>query len=126
LLALVLFFVGTAPGWSEAGKKRLSREARAHLKAGLAHLDKGEHDAAIESLKIAYSLSNQDEILFDVGRAYEAKGDRAQAIYYLTTFIEQEPKHKKRADAEQRIERLKAGETQPHAPPDPPPPPPDG
>jgi tetratricopeptide (TPR) repeat protein len=109
LLALVVCFLGTAPAPCSAGKKRLSREARAHLKVGLAHLDKAEFDQATEELKIAYSLSNDADILFDIGRAYEGKQDRAQALYYYQTFLEQAPaKDKKRAEAEQRVAALNA------------------
>jgi tetratricopeptide (TPR) repeat protein len=108
LLALVVCFLGAAPAPCHAGKKkRLSREARAHVKVGLAHLGKGENDQAAEELKIAYSLSEQPEILFDIGRAYQGKQDRGQALYYYKTFLEQAPAgDRKRKDAEERIAAL--------------------
>ncbi len=123
-VALVVCLVLATSGSAEAGrKKRLSREARAHLKAGLAHLEKGEHDQAIERLKIAYALSEAPDVLFDIGRAYEGKQDRAQAIYYYTTFIEKAPRGRKRTEAEKRKAALEAEPTAEQPPPDQPDPP---
>jgi len=105
--------------------------ARANLKAGIELLHKGDHDLAIEKLKIALALGGDVSANYYLGLAYEAKDESEQALYYLQTFLDQgKKKGALYQDAQKRIssleEKIKSSETpvEPpeEAPPEPPPP----
>ena len=138
LLALVLWLVVLAlrPGVGEARPqtdRKLAREAKKHVKAGLKHYKRGKMDKAIEELQVAYSLDPVPIVLFHIAEAHNSKKEYKEALYYYRQYAKEEPKAAKRRGVPEIIEALAAmeetgGETAaevkepPPAPPEPPPP----
>ncbi len=117
------------PATARADRHKQARMAKANLKAGIELFNKGDHDLAIEKLKIALALGGDVSANYYLGRAYEAKGEPAQAIYYLQTFVDQgNRKGDLYQDAQQRIaaleEKPKPSDTPSELPEEPPPEPP--
>ncbi len=133
LLAVTMCVLVGAPATAHADRHKQARAARTNLKAGIKLFEKGEHDLAIEKLKIALALGGDASANYYLGRAYEAKDELAQAVYYLQTFLDAKSrKHRHlRNDAEKRVAALKkklddaadtTTEPAPEPPPEPPPP----
>jgi hypothetical protein len=81
--------------------------AEEHRRQGLAALRDGRIDEALAELKKAYLLSRDPELLIAIARAYEARGDRNNQLYYYKKYLtEAPPKARERAEVMEAIDRL--------------------
>ena len=68
-----------------------------------------DYPRAIDLFKDAYKRDCSKQILLDyIARAYEAKGERAEAINALETYLKRNPKADDADQVKKRIENLKA------------------
>ncbi|HEX7603524.1 MAG TPA: hypothetical protein VF316_18020, partial [Polyangiaceae bacterium] len=77
-----------------------------------------DYPKAIELFKDAYKRDCSKQILLDyIARAYEAKGEKAEAINALETYLKRNPKADDADQVKKRIENLKAALAAQNAPP---------
>jgi len=85
-----------------------SEKAHAIYSAGKVQYDDGNYDAAIAQFRDAYRRDcSKHDLLIIISRAYELKGDRAEAVRALETYLEREPRSPDAATHRNRIENLK-------------------
>jgi hypothetical protein len=81
--------------------------AEEHRRQGLAALRDGRIDEALSELKKAYLLSREPELLIAIARAYEARGDRNNQLYYYKKYLAEAPaKARERVEVMGAIDRL--------------------
>jgi tetratricopeptide (TPR) repeat protein len=66
-------------------------QARELYAQGAAHMERGEFDAAIVAYRKAFELSAAPGFLFNLARAFEAKGDCASARSYYHAYQKADP-----------------------------------
>jgi hypothetical protein len=113
LTALVLFVLVLVPRFQAAEArpqtdKKLAREAKKHVKAGLKHYKRGKMDKAIEELQVAYSLDPVPLVLFHIAEAHNSKKEYKEALYYYRQYATEEPKAAKKRGVPDIIEALAA------------------
>jgi len=109
LLALVLTLLVFATGVAQARPKtdkKLAREAKKHLQAGLKLTKRGKLDKAIEELQVAYSLDPVPVVLFHIAEAHNSKKEYKEALYYYRQYAKEEPKGAKKRGVPDIIEAL--------------------
>lgn len=67
------------------------QEARKRFKAGMALINSGQYEQAIEALQEAYSIRPHPNVLFNIARAYEALGKSSDALTYYRRYLDFEP-----------------------------------
>lgn len=92
--------------------RRVSAEESeaAHKKytAGKVDYDEASYESAIARFRDAYAKDcTKHEILVIISRAYEQKGDRAEAVRALEAYLQRVPDSPERSTYESRIARLK-------------------
>src|SRR6185503_3792144 len=92
---------------AEALDETKEREARAHFEQATRLYNVGDFDRAIAGYKRAYELSPAPGLLFNIGQAYRAKGDREHALYFYAAFLREEPDAPERAFVEARMAELR-------------------
>lgn len=86
--------------------KKLAREAKKHLQAGLKLYKKGKLDKAIDSLQIAYSLDPVPLVLYQLAEAYNSKKAYKEALYYYQQYKKEDPKGARKRGVDPIIEAL--------------------
>ena len=86
---------------------------------GRAYFGSGDFKRAIEAYLAAYSLIADGEFLFEIGRAHEADGDKAQALSAFRRYREQSPGARHDGEAVARIASLESDIAKAAAPSDP-------
>lgn len=77
--------------------------------AGKVAYDEGDYAKAADSFKDAYRRDCSKVALLNfIARAYEAKGDKAEAVNALETYLKRNPKADDAESVRRRIENLKA------------------
>lgn len=77
--------------------------------AGKVAYDEGDYTKAVESFKDAYRRDCSKVALLNfIARAYEAKGDKAEAVNALETYLKRNPKAEDAESVRRRIDNLKA------------------
>lgn len=66
-------------------------EARRHFKTGMALIADGKLDDGISELLEAYSIRPHPNVLFNIGRAYEAAGRPADALVFYHRYLDASP-----------------------------------
>jgi hypothetical protein len=61
--------------------------AKAAFDAGKAAFDAGKLDDALAKFKESYQLSKSPFLLYNIGHTYDARGDKAKALYYFQQFL---------------------------------------
>ena len=85
-----------------------SDEAHAFYSAGRAQYDEGNYDAAIAQFREAYKRDcSKHDLLVIMSRASELKGDRAEAVRALQTFLERVKDSPDAATHRTKIDNLK-------------------
>jgi len=83
--------------------------AQGAFKAGKAAFDEGDFDRAITYWIDAYRRDcRAHDLLQNLARAYELKGDRAEAVHALETLLQRKPDTPHREQFERRIESHRA------------------
>jgi tetratricopeptide (TPR) repeat protein len=111
LLALMLSVLVLASGVAEARPptdKKLAREAKKHVKAGLKLYKRGKLDKAIEELQVAYSLDPVPVVLFHIAEAHNSKKEYKEALYYYRQYAKEEPKAARKRGVPAIIDALAA------------------
>lgn len=96
---------------SAEARARRDAEAEAHalFSAGASALAAGRLQEALRRFHQAYSLCGRPEILFDIGLAYDALGQRAEAAAAFDAYLKLSPDPSRREHAEARVKSLRAG-----------------
>lgn len=111
VLSVVVLAIGSGVGEARPKTDRkLAREAKKHVKAGLKHVQRGKLDKAIEELQVAYSLDPVPIVLFHLAEAHNSKKEYKEALYYYRQYAQEEPKGAKRRGVPEIIEALAAME----------------
>ncbi|MBX3185985.1 MAG: tetratricopeptide repeat protein [Labilithrix sp.] len=85
-----------------------SERAHTIYAAGKVQYDDGLYDAAIAQFREAYKRDcTKHDLLIIISRAYEFKGDRAEAIHALQTYLERVPNSPEAGTHRTRIDNLK-------------------
>ncbi|CAN5320534.1 hypothetical protein BH09MYX1_BH09MYX1_05030 [soil metagenome] len=80
------------------------------FQAGQVAYDEGDYGKAAEAFKDAYRRDcSKTALLVFISKAYELKGDKAEAINALETYLKRNPKADDAESIRRRIESLKAG-----------------
>ncbi|MFN3202131.1 MAG: tetratricopeptide repeat protein [Bradymonadia bacterium] len=66
-------------------------QAEAAFFKGLAAYRAGKFDEAVQGFQEAYQLSKQRDMLFNLGRSFEGRGDKAAAIKAYRTYLATKP-----------------------------------
>jgi hypothetical protein len=87
-----------APAWSIAappGQRAPSAEniseAKQHYKRGAAAYGRDDFDVALREFTLAFEISRQPDILFNLGRVETRLGHQAEAIAYLERYLALKP-----------------------------------
>lgn len=90
---------------AESVTKPQSEKAHDVFKIGKQQYDDNNHELAINLFKDAYTRDcSKHELLIIISRAYELKGDKAEAVRALEIFLQRDPTN---ADAETYRRRIK-------------------
>src|SRR5437868_3056785 len=65
--------------------------AATHYKQGKTFLDAKQYDQAIVEFEAAYAIDKVASHLFNIAKAYDAKGDPDKAIEYYQKYLDVEP-----------------------------------
>ncbi len=84
---LVLVLLGTTMAIAAPDPK-----AEAHYRQGKVFLDSKQWDQAIVEFEAAYAIDKVPSHLFNIAKAYEAKGDLDKTIEYYQKYIDAEPR----------------------------------
>ncbi len=102
LALLLLLAPGTLPA------QPLSVDlAKRHFQSGSAYFEEGRFDEAIREFRETYRLSPRVELLFNIAKAFDRKGDAARAIEAYQVYLQAQPQAADRAKIEQTIAQLK-------------------
>ena len=107
------------PAACSAASVPASESERAHTlyQAGKAYYDDNSNDAAIVQFREAYKKDcSKHELLIIISRAYQLKGDFAEAIRALETYLERVPSSPDAASLRTRIENMKKQQASQPAP----------
>ncbi len=84
------------------------REARSRYERGMAKYVVRDFDGAIVDFKIAYELTSEPGLLFNLGQACRLGKRPEDALYFYRTYLRQFPDAPNRRDVVEFIERLAA------------------
>jgi tetratricopeptide (TPR) repeat protein len=87
-------------------ESRLAEQAAKHMEEGLALLEQGEYERAIDELQIAYGLASEPILLYHLAKAYDLKEDYIEARYYYRSYLEEDPEGAAERGAAERIEAI--------------------
>jgi tetratricopeptide (TPR) repeat protein len=83
--------------------------AHASFKVGVEAYNKGAYDKALDNFRDAFRRDcSRVALLNFISRAYEGKGDKAEAIHALEVYLQRNPKAEDADDIQTRITNLKA------------------
>src|SRR5678815_3523838 len=83
--------------------------AHASYKVGVEAYNKGAYDKALDNFRDAFRRDCSKVALLNfISRAYEGKGDKAEAIHALEVYLQRNPKAEDADDIQTRITNLKA------------------
>jgi tetratricopeptide (TPR) repeat protein len=99
VVALVLVVTFAAPALADDRAK-----AAAHYKQGKAFLAAKQYDQAIAEYQEAYALDHLAIHLFNIGGAYNLKGDLKNAIEFYQRLLDEDPKNKLAGEARKLID----------------------
>ncbi|MBS2016521.1 MAG: hypothetical protein JST00_26795 [Deltaproteobacteria bacterium] len=93
---------------AESVPKERSEAAHNLFKSGKQDYDDNHLDEAIKAFKWAYEKDcSKHELLIIISRAYELKGDKAEAVRALEIFLQREPTNSDADTYRRRIKQLK-------------------
>lgn len=98
----VLFLLAALPARADDDKAA----AREHTRRGARAYDLGHYRDAVTEFEAAYQAKDDPALLFNIGQAYRAAGDYANAITAYKSFIRNLPHTDRRRDIEARIAEL--------------------
>jgi tetratricopeptide (TPR) repeat protein len=88
--------------------------AHASYKVGVEAYDSNDYQKALDNFKDAFRRDcSRVALLNFIARAYEGKGDRAEAIHALETYLQRSPKASDAETVQNRIQNLRALMQQP-------------
>ncbi|MCP4674859.1 MAG: tetratricopeptide repeat protein [Deltaproteobacteria bacterium] len=106
---LVAILLMCSSGHVQAQSRENSRqaEAKALYIDGKTHFQAGKYNEALASFTASYNLSNEPNLLFNLGITSERLGDRERAIAYYEVYLEELPNAPDAAEVKARLEKLK-------------------
>src|SRR6266536_3550651 len=100
------FAVAFALAAPRAGAEPAKEEAKRHRETARAAFAAGRFDEALYEYNNAYRLSNNADLLFNIGLCQESLHRNQEAIDSYTRFLAERPNSKDRGDVEVRIAAL--------------------
>ncbi len=110
LSGLFLLLATTTASFAEEEKEAPVDErtqAALHVKAGKRLLDLGEYDKAIVEYQAAFALIPHPQMLFNLGQAFQRKGDKVKAAEHYEKYLAIEAKGKSAQQAFEMLAMLK-------------------
>lgn len=83
------------------------KRAASHYQQGITHYNLGEFSQAVAQFKAAYELSQEPDLLFNIGQAYRLQEDYKQALFFYDAYLRLRPNAGNRGDVEARIAEAK-------------------
>jgi len=83
-------------------------EAKQHYQSGMAHYDLGEFNAAIDEFKVAYTLTSEPGLLFNIAQAYRLAKEWPQARDFYERYLSLVPDAANRADVQAQLAKVRA------------------
>jgi tetratricopeptide (TPR) repeat protein len=83
-------------------------EAKSFYEAGKAHFQEGRYEEAMKAFTESYNLSNEPNLLYNLGATAEHLGDVDRAVAYYEVYLEELPGAPDAEEVRMRVERLKA------------------
>jgi tetratricopeptide (TPR) repeat protein len=80
--------------------------ARTHYRNGTRAYDLGHYVEAAAEYEAAYRAKDDPALLFNLGQAYRAAGDKVNAIRVYKSFLRRQPDSQRRDEVERRILEL--------------------
>jgi tetratricopeptide (TPR) repeat protein len=125
--ALTLLLCGLTAGQAAAQAKPDYAAARKHYMAAQQAEKIGEWDIAVAEYAAAYDITKDAKILYSIGKAYEAAGNKDAAVVYYRRYLNEAKEAKDRDEVRARVEQLEKSTPAPTPPtPTPTPTPPSG
>jgi iron complex outermembrane receptor protein len=123
-MTLLAALVAARPAFADA-----RTEARAHFKKGMEAIANKNYGEGIKELDAAYAILPNANVLYNIGRAYEANGEYEKAIDYYRRYVAENPPDAEEVKAsiaalEAKIKKPEPPPPSPTEPAPPPPPPP--
>jgi hypothetical protein len=110
LLTLLLYFNITLAQESKKGtqieQQRKRKEAKDSFESASAFYKTGEYEKALENFKLAYSLTLEPSILFNIGQCQRQLNQFNEAIKAYKTFLRESPQDPLVENANARIKEL--------------------
>ncbi len=104
-VVLLLSFPGTAVS-EEQAEDPMTR-AKVLYAEGKVHFEAGRYQEAMDAFTESYNLSNEQNLLYNLGSSAERLGDTMRAIAYFELYLEEVPDAPDREEVEQRLAKLK-------------------
>lgn len=89
--------------------KQRKLEAADHYEKGQKQFEAGRYDAAASHFKKAWDQYPDPAYLFNIGLAYEKKGEWELAVRYYERFLDEAPDHPARPEVERRLRGARKG-----------------
>ena len=93
--AFVLLFTAALPGTAAAqeadAEQTRTANAKLHFERGRGHYESGEFRKAANEFELSYDLSGKAALLYNIGRCYEALGEKKKAISYYRKYLSESP-----------------------------------
>ncbi len=102
-LAAALLLVAVAAGADEA-----TDLARRHYEAGSAYFEEGRFDDAVREFRESHRLSPRVDLLYNIAKCYEHKGDAARAAGFYRQYLAGKPAARDRPEIEAALKLLDA------------------
>lgn len=87
LVAMALVTLSGSPLRAQATDAAKLDEAKQRFVEGKTLYEKGDKPAAVEAFKLAYKLSKNPVVLYNIGFVYDELGDRTLALHYYEKFL---------------------------------------
>jgi tetratricopeptide (TPR) repeat protein len=104
-IACIIVVAGLCPDAGADGRDELEI-AKAHFKTGQVSFAAGRYLEAAHEFEASYELVQRTELLFNIGRAYEAAGEAAAALDAYRRYRQENPPASEIQDLDARITHL--------------------
>jgi len=93
--ALVFLLAAALPDTAAAqeadAEQTKTANAKLHFERGREHYESGEFRKAANEFELSYDLSGKAALLYNIGRCYEALGEKEKAISYYRKYLSESP-----------------------------------
>ena len=105
ILLLATTAAAQAPTPAPTAEEERVDLARRHYQSGSAYFEESRYDDAIRAFLESYRLSNRPQLLYNIAKCHDRKGDLARAVDYYRAYLAADPGALDRAVIEGAMER---------------------